>query len=134
MTPERFWSKVDASGDCWEWTGGVQRQGYGITYVDGPQRVAHRWAWENLVGPVPDGLVLDHLCRNKRCVNPDHLEPITNRENILRGYGITARNARKTECIHGHPLSGVNLFVWRGDRLCRTCHRERQRRYDEAAA
>jgi len=88
---ERFWSKVDKTGDCWIWNGGVGAGGYGAfgSYdeADDPITVrAHRYAYEALVGPIPAGLVLDHLCRVRRCVNPAHLEPVTNAENIRRGF------------------------------------------------
>ncbi len=86
---ERFWAKVDRSGECWLWTGNVYRDGYGQFYVERRQVRAHRWAYESEVGPIPEGLVLDHLCRVRLCVRPSHLEPVTNRENLLRG--IAAR-------------------------------------------
>lgn len=87
---ERFWAKVDRSGDCWRWTGALARGGYGFAVVgsrDDPQRYrnAHRFAYELSVGPIPEGLELDHLCRNRRCVNPAHLEPVTHSENMRRG-------------------------------------------------
>lgn len=92
---ERFWSKVDASGDCWEWTAGVNNRGYGYFHVAVGQSPvgAHRFAYEQLVGPIPDGLVIDHLCRNPPCVNPDHLEPVRFRENLMRG-GVGVKNRR----------------------------------------
>lgn len=118
----RFWSRVDASGVCMEWTGGLSG-GYGRF----DHERAHRWAYVNLVGPIPDGLVLDHLCRNKRCVDPDHLEPVPPRVNILRGSAPPAINARRTSCINGHSLEGggVREYV-RPDtgkmmRVCRKC-------------
>ena len=87
-----------------------------------------QWAYRAMVGEIPGGLVLDHLCRNVLCVNPSHLEPVTNRENILRGVGITAQNAQKTQCKWGHPFSGENLFVRPdGERMCRACMRRRDR-------
>lgn len=110
---------IDASGDCWEWTGAMTRKGYGIAYFDGSQTMAHRAIWETLVGPIPDGLQIDHLCRNKGCVNPDHLEPVTGAVNLERGINW---NRQKTHCPHGHPYSGSNL-KWdrRGRRTCRAC-------------
>lgn len=94
---ERFWEKVDASGDCWVWTRGCIGDGYGAAYVGKRQVLAHRRSWEMLVGPIPFGQVLDHLCHNRRCVNPDHMESVDRRTNVLRGYKFTearARNAR----------------------------------------
>lgn len=122
----RFWAKVnkDAPNGCWEWTGALTG-GYGYfgrMTPDGPHNFnSHRAAYESLRGPVPDGLVLDHLCRNRRCVNPDHLEPVTHKTNILRGVGFSATNAKRTHCAHGHPLTGDNLVVYAGKRVCRQC-------------
>lgn len=81
---DRFWEKVDAAGDCWEWGGSHDRKGYGWFKADQRMKRAHRVAWELLVGPIPDDLVLDHLCINPPCVNPDHLEPVTGAENTRR--------------------------------------------------
>lgn len=128
----RFWSKVDMRGpkDCWAWTG-ARTSGRGYGYVTGKcvSPIAHRIAYELLVGPVPDGLTLDHLCRNRLCVNPRHLEPVTNRENILRGTGPSAVNARRTHCVHGHPFDETNTVrrVRKGtvERICLACRRER---------
>jgi hypothetical protein len=119
----RFWSKVDASGDCWEWTATLYVNGYGMASAGGRSVRAHRLAWEHLVGPIADGLVIDHLCRNRRCVNPDHLEPVTHRENVLRGVGITAQAARKTNCPEGHPYEGENLGGKPRARRCKVCTR-----------
>lgn len=89
---------------------------------------AHRVVYEELVGPIPDGLMLDHLCRVRHCVNPEHLEPVTNRENVLRGEGHSAKAARATHCLKGHPYAGENLRILsNGWRRCRACHRERER-------
>lgn len=86
-------------------------------------RSVHRLAWEEVRGPIPAGLVIDHLCRNRACYRIDHLEVVTQRENILRGEGATAVHARKTQCPQGHPYSGPNLYVEpsTGKRRCRTC-------------
>jgi IS5 family transposase len=129
---DRFVDKILLDDECWEWTGG-KTLGYGTFWVAKGTRVkAHRFAYEWLVGPVPEGLSLDHLCRNRGCVNPAHLEPVTHRENVLRGEGRSAVNARKTHCKNGHPYSGDNvLIVSRGDgstfRKCRQCESERTR-------
>jgi HNH endonuclease len=121
---ELFWARVDASGDCWLWTGPRLPNGYGSTVsYQGKFQNPHRIAWRLLVGPIPSGLTLDHLCRNPPCVNPDHLEPVTPRENTLRGYGPGARNAVKTECPRGHPYDDANTYLHpharrRGCRIC----------------
>jgi len=110
----RFWAKVDKQPEgCWVWQAGKDWDGYGIFHACGRSWRAHRWAYESLVAPIPDGLVIDHLCRNRACVNPDHLEPVTDRVNILRGEGVAAVNADKAACDKGHPLPP--------DRKCRTC-------------
>jgi len=127
MTPEqRFWQYVNPILDdrgCWEWTGPRRGKGYGCFGVDRRKVQAHRFAYEMLVGDIPEGLNLDHLCRNLICVNPRHLEPVTNRENILRGINFIADQAKKTHCKNGHELSGDNLISWRGHRACKACHR-----------
>jgi hypothetical protein len=124
---ERFWAKVHKTDTCWLWTGGKSPNGYGH-FSDRPwQGGAHRWAYEHLVGPIPSGLCLDHLCRVRHCVRPEHLEPITQRENLLRGRTLQAANRAKTHCIHGHPFDDENTLIYREHRYCRTCHRERER-------
>jgi hypothetical protein len=120
----RFDEMTQKSGSCWLWTGGLTRDGYGVFWVNRKQRrPAHRWSYEHFVGPIPEGLQIDHLCRVRRCVNPDHLEPVTNRENILRGDTFAAANGRKTHCPKGHPYEGENLYEIRGERRCRACNR-----------
>lgn len=125
----RRWVVVDANG-CWLWQGACDsRWGYGKTFVgsrrDGSRRgaKAHIVSYQAFVGPVPAGLTLDHACNVPRCVNPEHLVPMTQRENTLKpgSRAVTALNARRTHCEQGHPLSGDNLR-WRGTmRVCRTC-------------
>ncbi len=131
---ERLWPKVDRRGpdECWLYKGFVDKLGYGrIRVGDHPTRAigVHRAAYELLVGPIPEGLTLDHLCRKPSCVNPAHLEAVTVRVNTMRGMGPAAVNARQTHCRRaGHPLSGDNLFVTkRGYRSCMACNRDRQR-------
>lgn len=121
-TAERFWSKVDG-GDvdtCWTWTGARLTNGYGSFITAWPSKtVAHRWAYEQLVADVPAGLDLDHLCRNRACVNPWHLEPVTRKVNLARGIHA---NAVKSECRHGHPYTAENTRMnHRGARECITC-------------
>ena len=124
---DRFWQYVLMVEDCWEWIGGTNREGYGRFHVDGCLTQAHRFSYELTRGQVPPELVIDHLCRNPRCVKPEHMEIVTTRENIMRGSGLAARNARKTHCIHGHLLSGDNLQPHKKWRRCRTCQIVAQR-------
>jgi len=119
--------RIDASGDCWEWTGNHDINGYGrLSY-----KLAHRLVYEALCGPVPKGLELDHLCRNPGCVNPDHLEPVTHAENMRRGYGFKSASRNKlamTHCKRGHAFTDANTYRFtNGARRCRTCHRDRER-------
>jgi hypothetical protein len=130
--PARLMALVhEEPSGCWTWTGAL-RNGYGDTCVDG-ERYAHRWSYEHFVGPIPDGLTIDHLCRNKRCVNPAHLEPVAMRENILRSDSASAVNARKTHCIRGHRLPAPSVMNSRQERICRPCERIRRARRAAAA-
>ena len=130
---QNFWKKVNKDGECWVWYH-ADRTGYGrYTFWTGEKTrsiMAHRVSFFLTHGEWPNG-VLDHLCRNRLCVNPDHLEDISNRENILRGVGLAAVNARKTHCIRGHKLSGDNLLnsYSDGGRRCRRCKSEMDRAY-----
>lgn len=126
MTPEeaRFWAKVKRSDSgCWNWTASTWANGYGQFKSDGRMVAAHRFAYERVRGNVPDGLQLDHLCRNRLCVNPDHLEAVSQRENILRGMSPSARQARQTHCRKGHEFTAENTYSGTdGRRRCRACH------------
>lgn len=128
-----FWDRVLVGDGCWEWQGYRTRNGYGrftLALEDGRRNFrAHRVAFELLIGAIPDGLQLDHLCRNRLCVKTSHLEPVTARENTMRGDAVTAVNARKTHCVNGHEFNDENTYVDRqGNRSCRVCGRERHRR------
>ena len=125
-----FWPKVDRSGgpdSCWTWEGKRDCLGYGLCHFAG-EWFAHRVAYRLAVGPVPDGLELDHLCRNTSCANPAHLEPVTGAENIRRA--VLARRERP-HCANGHPYTAASLYVLRGQRFCRTCGTGAARRYQE---
>lgn len=127
----RFWAKVviDPSG-CLLWAAAASGRGYGRFGHGGRQVQAHRFAYTALVGPIGDGLVMDHLCRNRACVRPDHLEPVTNRENLLRGEGPSAVAAARTHCVHGHPFDEANTWLdKKGKRRCRSCdHAQQEKR------
>lgn len=131
----RFLAKVDSSDKfgCWGWTAG-RRRGYGNFWISNKNIPAHRISYQIFCGTIPEGLHIDHLCRNKGCVNPAHLEAVTCRENILRGVGPSAKHAKKTHCNRGHPLKGDNLYrTPDGRRNCRTCLRlaDKKRRMRE---
>ncbi|GGP35296.1 HNH endonuclease signature motif containing protein [Streptomyces melanogenes] len=120
---DRFLARVtDTPAGCWQWTGYLMPNGYARFTIDGERQYAHRASYEALVAPIPAGLVIDHLCRNRGCVNPAHLEPVTQRVNVLRGESHVAARARQTECIHGHPFDEANTYrAGNGTRKCRTC-------------
>jgi hypothetical protein len=121
----RYTEKADG---CWRWTGYQTPEGRGVINFSSGKVFAYRLAYELLVGPIPEGLTIDHLCVNPNCVNPAHLEPVTLGENSLRGSGPAAQNKRKTHCHKGHPLSGDNLYNKPGGRRqCRRCINERAR-------
>lgn len=131
---QRFWSKVDRTGGpnaCWRWTDASSDTDYarfhirrenGRNFSDG----AHRFAYRLVMGDIPEGYQIDHLCRNPICVNPLHLEPVPHRENVVRGISFAAGNNRKTHCVRGHEFNDENTFLKKGARICRTCHRLRQ--------
>lgn len=127
---DRFWPKVvrDPETECWLWTASTNSGGYGLLKVGERLVRAHRFAYELLVGPIPEGLQIDHLCRVRTCVNPAHMEPVTSRVNTLRGDGLAAKQAAQTRCKHGHPFDEANTHHWRGHRWCRTCSRHKQLR------
>lgn len=127
----RFWMRVTKDYH-WLWTGTVDTNGYGRVIIDGRNMAAHRVAYEWLVGPIPEGLELDHLCKVRHCVNPAHLEPVTHKENTARGDTITARASAKTHCPRGHVLAGENLVpssLRNGRRDCLACSRLRAAEY-----
>lgn len=127
---ERFWEKVEKvrPDGCWLWTAStVQGSGYGQFRVGNKVRKAHVVAYELMVGPVPEGLTLDHLCSVRRCVNPSHLEPVTMKENLRRApTAVSTINAAKTHCVRGHEFTAANVYPYRGRRYCRACQKLRR--------
>lgn len=129
----RFFSHVER-GECWNWTAATNHAGYGVFGTWNPRKQvrAHRWAYEYFIGPIPEGLQIDHLCRNRMCVRPDHLEAVTPKVNTQRGSN---HNRDKAICVRGHSLY-VNIYIDKlGRRVCRDCHRihrENRRRRMEA--
>lgn len=123
---------IDPENECWAWRRARNGDGYGIVHLNGRALRAHRLAYELLVGPIPEGLVLDHLCRNRACVNPDHLEPVTQRVNVVvrSVFSASAKNAAKATCPRGHPYDGV--WPHSGGRYCKTCHQAKVRRQGAA--
>lgn len=115
--------------DCWEWTGTVGNHSYGIITSGRQSKLAHRWSYEHHTGPIPQGLVIDHLCRNRTCVNPAHMEAVTNEENLRRGEGYGIQNGMRSTCIHGHEYTPENTYTDpQGGIRCRACSRERKRK------
>jgi hypothetical protein len=139
---QRFWAKVTKGAGCWTWSAGEISTGYGAFHPAKNETVlAHRYAYELAIGPIPPGLVVDHTChgrdktcrggptcRHRRCVNPAHLEAVTNEENLRRGAGYALLNGMRTSCINGHPYTLENTYeAPDGGVRCRTCARERDR-------
>ena len=135
-----FWRRVSVAADCWEWQGALTHHGYGRFSPRSNGRsvriYAHRFSLLLAGVEVSEGMVVDHLCRNHRCVNPDHLEVVTPRENILRGESDSARNARKSFCDDGHEFTPENTYLRpdRRGRVCRECQRRRVAAYQARKA
>lgn len=123
--------KIDEITKCWNWQSAKDKDGYGRFWLKDKTMPAHRASYELFIGEITEGLQIDHLCKNTSCVNPEHLELVTLKENVLRGIGISAQNARKTHCNQGHEFNPKNTYVNnKGNRSCRECHRllEKMRR------
>lgn len=123
---ESFWSMVDKSGDCWLWKGATNNGGYGLSSLKGVNTTAHR---KSFIISNPDinitGLDIDHLCRNRLCVKPSHLEAVSHAENCRRGNGFSGINSRKTHCKNGHEFNSENTIIEKLGRKCRLCNLER---------
>ena len=127
LLPPRMAAKIRIAPDtgCWLWTGCLNSKGYGCWSQNGKVKLTHRVAYELLVGPIPEGMVNDHLCRERRCCFPGHLEPVTSRVNTRRGMAATA-----TECKRGHAFDEANTYITkRGTRECRICRRMQRERF-----
>ena len=130
---ERFWSKVDRTDACWNWIGAINEKGYGLFRFNGKTSKAHRVSYILTFGGIDDNMVMDHLCRNRKCVNPKHLDPVTQKENIGRGLSGKVNNSqsRKTHCPKGHEYSGVSKI---GTRICHKCKVINQMAYKKRLA
>jgi hypothetical protein len=128
-TEKSFFERVEPITEtgCWIWKGYVRKDGYGEVSFHGKKKQVHRLSYEYLVGPIPLGLTLDHLCRVTCCVNPKHLEPVTAVENCMRGASCMALNAKKTHCIRGHEFNKENTRISANGRVCRECLKVRYR-------
>jgi hypothetical protein len=125
----RLLAKVDTTDPqrCWIWQGAQSKEGYGHFRLYPFTEQAHRVAYWAFIGPIPDGLEIDHLCRQRACINWRHLEAVTKYQNMIRGEGLCARYARRVACKHGHPYTPESVYLYRGARLCRICMRARDR-------
>lgn len=121
---DTVYAKIDKTSTCWLWTGTLNVYGYGLAWYGKKLHMAHRLVYEHEREPIPKGMVTDHICRVRKCVNPDHIEIVTNGANVLRGVSNSAVNARKKFCKNGHEFSPENTYVypngWRGCRTCRS--------------
>lgn len=116
-----FWSRVNKTDFCWLWLPVCEKNGYGRVWINKKRLGVHVVSYLLTGKQIPDGLVIDHLCRTRNCVNPSHLEAVTRGENVLRGKGITALNVKKTHCKRGHEFNKENTYLIKGGRDCRRC-------------
>lgn len=121
--------EVNPNG-CWNWKGASWTRGYGVVIIGTKRYAAHRYFYLKLRGEIPKDKVIDHLCRNRNCVNPNHMEIVTNRENVLRGIGLAAINAKKESCKWGHELIEANIYRRGNKRHCKICAKRRAKECD----
>ena len=132
-TPDKILARVITGDGCWTWDGYVEGNGYCRTMINKKRQLVHRVIYELLVGEIPSDLQLDHLCRNTRCCNPKHLEPVTAKVNTLRGVGPSAINSKKTHCINGHEFTVENTYIRKDNntRRCKRCQYIRVKSYQD---
>ena len=128
---KRLLSSMGHPDECWNWTGHIGKNGYSYCCYKGKNTTAYRASWEHLIGPIPQGYEIDHLCKNPKCVNPLHLEPVTPYINNMRSNSAAAKCSRKTHCINGHAFDKDNTKMisrknGKFDRRCKICHRNRE--------
>lgn len=128
---QRFHRKINKTDNCWEWTEGLNSMGYGVFWLGKKTVLAHRISYKIHIGVIPEILVLDHLCSNRKCVNPAHLEAVTTKTNVQRSNKTRIHsNTKKTHCYKGHPLSGNNLVIEKsGSRRCRICKNNHNKKW-----
>jgi len=124
-TTKKFWSYVEKTSTRWVWTGSINSDGYGNLRWINSNCKAHRVSYEICIGKIPEGFTIDHLCRIRNCVNPEHLEPVPHKVNVLRGFGVAGNYARRGTCSYGHELTPENTRISRGARVCVICKRLR---------
>lgn len=127
-------SMPEPNTGCWFWVMSLSSEGYGRISVNNNVEYAHRVSYKTFVGPIPDELDIDHVCRNRSCICPQHLEPVTRQVNLLRGVGVSAKNASKTHCPKGHPYDELNTTFRRGSRECKKCVKARESLYRSSDA
>lgn len=124
----RFFDKIKKTDSCWIWIGAQQKgSNYGHFWVNNKLIRPHRFSYEHFIGEIPEGFAIDHLCGTPLCVNPQHLEAVTWKENNLRSSSPSSKNAKKTHCLNGHSFNKENTYIYKGSRICKQCRREHMR-------